>query len=165
MFGYNVGMITFECLRHYSVHKAPLEYQDGKLETECPRCNRRYIMRKKGKFYSDRPLKVIKIDFDHERFIELLLIQNTAYEYRKERGRLTKEELEAEKQEVQKMGELIHNKKWSRIRIVDANELKVEKPPLDPLTILFDPLDEMMPLISLDTNLNAAIKNIKKLWR
>jgi hypothetical protein len=95
MLGSNVGRIWFECLRHYTTHDSELQYRDGKLETTCPLCARRYIMRNKGKFYSDRPLRVIKIELYQEKFLETILRENTAYEYRKERGRLTKEEMEA----------------------------------------------------------------------
>ncbi len=86
LYGNRIGTIKFECLRHRSEHEACVQFRDGKLETTCPRCGRRYIMNDKNEFYNDRPLAVISIEIDSEKLSREILGYNHAYEYRKERG-------------------------------------------------------------------------------
>ena len=64
LYGNRIGLIEFECLRHKTIHEAYLKVVDGKMETTCPICFRRYIMNDQNRFYSDRPLRVIEVDID-----------------------------------------------------------------------------------------------------
>lgn len=77
LYGYRVGVIEFKCLRHTGVHKVVIVINEGKFETICPICGRKYIMNKKGKFFSDRPLKVVNIDIRKDLLENLIKTLNT----------------------------------------------------------------------------------------
>ena len=72
LYGNQIGWIKFECLRHKTDHKAYLKIVNGKMETTCPICSRRYIMNEQNRFYSDRPLRVIEVSITRlDEFIKI----------------------------------------------------------------------------------------------
>jgi len=71
------GVATFICLRHSNVRgeegpfRAPIHRfpeivgEMSQWHIDCPICGRVYVLREKDwGFYSDRPLKLLRIDFE-----------------------------------------------------------------------------------------------------
>ena len=72
LYGNQIGWIKFECLRHKTIHEACLKVVNGKIETTCPICSRRYVMNEQNRFYADRPLRVIEVTMTRlEEFIKM----------------------------------------------------------------------------------------------
>lgn len=79
LYGHRVGIIEFICQRHpyTGIHEAVVKMEEGTFETICPICGRKNRLNNKGKFYSDRPLKVVNIDIDKDLLEKWIKTMNT----------------------------------------------------------------------------------------